>query len=136
MELAIWASFILQFRVRNRAGGGDDLRGGDIATENARLGATGPIDLLDTESAIAVRDDLAAPNAQLLDRSVSLFKALGGGLAAEGEVSQVRPPSPETRTARLHYRRRKGELVKVSRSNPTKSGLSSSSISMRLLDQT
>jgi hypothetical protein len=32
----------------------------------------------------------------------------------------------------LHYRRRKGELVKVSRSNPTKSGLSSSSISMRL----
>jgi hypothetical protein len=64
MELAIWASFILQFRVRNRAGGGDDLRGGDIATENARLGATGPIDLLDTESAIAVRDDLAAPNAQ------------------------------------------------------------------------
>ena len=74
MERAIWASFILQFRVRNRAGGGDDLRGGDIATENARLGATGPIDLLDTESAIAVRDDLAAPNAQLLDRSVSLFK--------------------------------------------------------------
>jgi hypothetical protein len=59
MELAIWASFILQFRVRNRAGGGDDLRGGDIATENAQLGATGPIDLLDTESAIAVRDDLA-----------------------------------------------------------------------------
>ena len=52
--------------MRNRAGGGDDLRGGDIATENARLGATGPIDLLDTESAIAVRDDLAAPNAQLL----------------------------------------------------------------------
>jgi hypothetical protein len=50
MELAIWASFILQFRVRNRAGGGDDLRGGDIATENARLGATGPIDLLDTEN--------------------------------------------------------------------------------------
>jgi hypothetical protein len=50
MELAIWASFILQFRVRNRAGGGDDLRGGDIATENARLGASGPIDLLDTES--------------------------------------------------------------------------------------
>jgi hypothetical protein len=96
MELAIWASFTLQFRVRNRAGGGDDLRGGDIATENARLGATGPIDLLDTESAIAVRDDLAAPNAQLLDRSVSLFKALGGGLAAEGEVSQVRPPTPET----------------------------------------
>ena len=93
MELAIWASFILQFRVRNRAGGGDDLRGGD---ENTRLGATGPIDLLDTESAIAVRDDLAAPNAQLLDRSVSLFKALGGGLAAEGEVSQVRPPTPET----------------------------------------
>src|SRR5450755_2477758 len=96
MELAIWASFILQFRVRNRAGGSDDLRGGDIATENARLGATGLIDLLDTESAIAVRDDLAAPNAQLLDRSVSLFKALGCGLAAEGEVSQVRPPTPET----------------------------------------
>jgi hypothetical protein len=72
------------------------LGGGDIATENARLGATGPIDLLDTESAIAVRDDLAAPNAQLLDRSVSLFKALGGGLAAEGEVSEVRPPTPET----------------------------------------
>jgi hypothetical protein len=26
-ELAIWTSFILQFRVRNRAGAGDDLRG-------------------------------------------------------------------------------------------------------------
>jgi hypothetical protein len=74
------------------------LRGGDIATENARPGATGPIDLLDTESAIAVRDDLAA------DRSVSLFKPLGGRLAAAGEVSQVRPPTSETphREVALH----------------------------------
>ena len=62
----------------------------------ARLGATGPIDLLDTESAIAVRDDLAATSVKLLDRRVSLFKSLGGGLAAEGEVSQVRPPTAET----------------------------------------
>jgi hypothetical protein len=52
--------------------------------------------LLDTESAIAVRDDLAATSVQLLDRRVSLFKSLGGGLAAEGEVSQVRPPTAET----------------------------------------
>ena len=64
MKLATLASFISHFRVRNRAGGTDDLRGGDIATENARLSATGPIDLLDTESAIAVREDLAATSAQ------------------------------------------------------------------------
>jgi hypothetical protein len=125
MKLAILASCISHFPVRNSAGGTDDLRGGDIATENARLGATGPIDLLDTESATAVREDLAATGTQLLDRRVSLFKSLGGGLAAEGEVSQVRPPTAETRTARLHDRRRKGELVKISRGNATKSGRSS-----------
>ncbi|MDR3474145.1 MAG: hypothetical protein P4M09_21025 [Devosia sp.] len=114
------ASFILLFRVRNRAGGGDDLRGGDIATENARLGATGPIDLLDTEDAIAVRDDLAAPNAQLLDRSVSLFKALGGGLAAAGEEPNHRSgnrPKPLCRGTRPRW----GMLstCKTTRSSPS-----------------
>jgi NADPH:quinone reductase-like Zn-dependent oxidoreductase len=100
MELAIWASFILQFRVRNRAGGGEDFRGGDIATENARLGATGPIDLLDTESAIAVRDDLAAPNAQLLDvggphlGKAAQVAAVGGHICLIGALEGFEVTAP------------------------------------------
>lgn len=51
-----------------------------IAGASARLGATAPLDLLDTERVlIQAQNDLAASDALLLDRSVSLFKALGGG---------------------------------------------------------
>jgi outer membrane protein TolC len=62
-----------------------------ILATSARLGATTPFDLLDTERVlIQAQNDLAATDALLLDRGVSLFKALGGGWQA-GHAGDIPP---------------------------------------------